>query len=69
MTTTSEDAPEFRVTIEPSATNGLRTVSQILADKPVTVRRERIGPLLGRLDGQGIVRLNRALAFVLGLTD
>ena len=69
MTSTVEDAPDFRVTIEPSGTNGLRTVSQIMADKPVTVRRERIGPLLGHLDRQEITRLNRALGFVLGLAD
>ena len=69
MTSTLENAPDFRVTVEPTEANGLRTVSQIMADKPVTVRRERIGPLLGRLDRQDVTRLNRALAFVLGLAD
>jgi mRNA interferase MazF len=37
------DAPDFRVTIEPRPGNGLRSKFQIMADKPVTVRRERIG--------------------------
>ena len=69
MTTTLEDAPDFRVTIEPTGANGLRAVSQIMADKPVTVRRERIGRRLGALDAAEIARLNRALAFVLGLAD
>ena len=69
MTSTLEDAPDFRVTIEPSGANGLRAVSQIMADKPVTVRRERIGARLGRLDGREVARMNRALAFVLGLAD
>ena len=69
MTSALEDATEFRVTIEPSAANGLRAVSQIMADKPVTLWRERIGQRIGRLDGPEITRLNRALAFVLGLAD
>ena len=69
MTSTIEDAPDFRITIAPSKTNGLRTRSQIMADKPVTVRRERIGDRLGEL-GQGeIKQLNRALALALGLAD
>ena len=69
MTTSLEDAPDFRLTIRPSPSNGLRAVSQIMIDKPVTVRRERVGPRLGRLDRREVMRLNRALAFVLGLAD
>jgi mRNA interferase MazF len=38
-----------------------------MADKPVTVRRERIGRRIGHLDAQDIARLNVALAFVIGL--
>ena len=64
-----EAASGFRVTIEPSAANGLREISQVMADKPVTVRRARLGQRLGRMDGADISRLNRALAFVLGLAD
>lgn len=64
-----EAASSFRVTIEPSVENGLRAVSQIMADKPVTLRRERLGQRIGRLDGPEVARLDRALAFVLGLAD
>ena len=69
MTTRLEDAPDFRLTIQASPTNGLRAVSQIMIDKPLTVRRERIGPRLGRLEEREVTRLNQALAFVLGLAD
>lgn len=69
MTTTIEDAPDFRVTVEPSAANGLRSRSQIMADKPVTVRRERIGGRIGQLSDGDVGRLNVALALVLGLAD
>jgi mRNA interferase MazF len=69
MTSELVDAPDFRVTIDPSEGNGLRVRSQIMADKPVTVRRARIRQLLGRLDDRDIGRLNIALAFVMGLAD
>ncbi len=69
MTTEVVEAPDFRVTIDPSRGNGLRARSQIMADKPVTVRRPRVGQSIGRLDDDDIGRLNIALAFVMGLAD
>ena len=69
MTSEIVEAPDFRVTIDPSDGNGLRARSQIIADKPVTVRRTRIGQSIGRLDDRDIGRLNIALAFVMGLAD
>ena len=67
MTSDVVDTPDFRVVIEPNETNGLRIRSQVMADKPVTVRRERIGKSIGRLTDSDITRLNVALAFVIGL--
>ncbi|MBF0304622.1 MAG: type II toxin-antitoxin system PemK/MazF family toxin [Alphaproteobacteria bacterium] len=69
MTSELVDAPDFRITMEPHAGNGLRERSQIMADKPVTVRRERVGAPIGRLTADEIARLDVALAFVLGLAD
>ena len=69
MTSTLSDAPDFRVTIDPSVRNGLRRASQIMADKPVTVRLGKISDRIGRLDRADVVRLNRALAFCMGLSD
>jgi mRNA interferase MazF len=69
MTSELSEAPEFRVTVEPTEGNGLRARSQVMADKPVTIRRERIGQQVGRLDEQDIARLNVALAFLMGLAD
>lgn len=60
---------DFRVTIEPGAATGLRLRSQIMADKPVTIRRERIGQRIGRLATADLARLNVALALVMGLAD
>jgi mRNA interferase MazF len=69
MTFECSDAPDFRVTIDPTESNGLRVRSQVMADKPVTVRRERVGRQVGHLDEKDISRLNIALAFVMGLAD
>ena len=69
LTSRLADAPDFRITIEPSDDNGLRERSQIMADRPVTIRRERVGPSIGRLMDGEIARLNTALAFVMGLAD
>jgi len=41
ITYTLTDTPDFRVTLEPSDTNGLHLRSQAMADKLTTVRRER----------------------------
>lgn len=69
LTSELANAPDFRITIDPAPENGLRVVSQIMADKPVTIRRRRIGQKIGRLDSRDMARLNAALAFVLGLAD
>jgi mRNA interferase MazF len=69
MTSECTDTPDFRVTIDPTAQNGLRVRSQVMADKPVTVRRERIGRRVGHLEDRDISRINIALAFVMGLAD
>jgi mRNA interferase MazF len=69
MTSEHRDAADFRVTIDPTERNGLRVRSQVMADKPVTIRRERIGRPVGHLDDEDVARLNVALAFVMGLAD
>jgi mRNA interferase MazF len=60
---------DFRITIEPRPETGLRARSQVMADKPVTVRRERVGQRIGRLGAADMARLNVALALVMGLAD
>ena len=64
-----DDVADYRVTVEPALQNGLSRASQIMADKPVTVRRQRVGTLIGSLNRQEIGQLNSALAFVIGLSD
>ncbi|MGO4402974.1 type II toxin-antitoxin system PemK/MazF family toxin [Bosea sp. RAF48] len=61
------DAPLIRLTVEPDATNGLRLASQIMVDKAMTVRRDRIGQAFGYLDPETMITVNRSLALFLGL--
>jgi mRNA interferase MazF len=69
LTSDLVEGPDFRVTLEPTPQNGLRVKSQVMADKPVTIRRERVGQKIGRLDDRDMALLGAALAFVLGLAD
>ena len=62
-------APFRHLADEPGLETGLRVRSQVMADKPVTVCRERIGRRIGRLPVVDIARVNVALAFVMGLAD
>jgi mRNA interferase MazF len=62
-------APPFRVEVEPAAGNGLKIPSQIMVEKVVTVRASRIASVIGRLDDERLLQLDRAFAFVLGLGE
>ena len=69
MTTVFVAVPDLRVTVDPDPENRLIARSQIMADKPVTIRRERIGKVIGRLMRDDLLRLHRCLAFMMGLAD
>ena len=61
------EAPLIRIDIEPSPGNGLRKLSQVMVDKAITVRRERIGPAFGRLDAATLLAVERCLVVFLGI--
>lgn len=60
-------APLLRVTIQPSAENGLRKPSQVMVDKAMTVMRDKVGPAFGRIDADALVEVERCLAVFLGI--
>lgn len=60
-------APLFRITVEPGATSGLHKRSQIMVDKAMTVRREKIGPVVGRIEAVVMLEVERCLAVFLGI--
>lgn len=67
LTSDLRDTPLFRITIDPSAENGLRQRSQIMIDKIQTVPRAKVGPSLGRLSDDEQIAVNRSLMLFLGL--
>jgi mRNA interferase MazF len=69
LPSTSEirSAPQFRITVEPSPSNGLRRISQIMVDKPMTFRRDKIRASFGRMDDATMLRVGRALAVWVGI--
>ncbi|PMR72845.1 type II toxin-antitoxin system PemK/MazF family toxin [Billgrantia endophytica] len=67
FTTSPTEAPLFRLHVEPSSLNGLRTPCRLMADKITTLPKAKLGNRIGRLDDEDMVRLNQALLVFLGL--
>jgi mRNA interferase MazF len=57
----------FRVMLEPTSANGLKTLSQVMTDKISTVSRSKIGESFGRIDDERMRLVDRTLLLVLGL--
>ena len=66
ISSTLVDAPLLRITLDPSEENGLRARSQIMVDKGMSVRRERVGKIIGKADSDTLLSVNRSLAVFLG---
>ncbi len=69
ITSHQAEVPAFRVGLEANRSNGLAHSSQIMVDKLLAVPCARIGAVFGRLDDESLLRLNRTLAFVVGLAE
>jgi mRNA interferase MazF len=67
LTSDLQNFPLFRVVVAPTRENGLRLISQIMIDKAVTVRSEKIGRRIGRVSNDTVRQVDRALARFLGL--
>lgn len=59
--------PRLRPIVEPTVANGLRVRSQIMTDKILSQRRERVRQVIGAIDPETSGRLDTALLLVLGL--
>jgi mRNA interferase MazF len=59
-------APLFRIAVDPNELNGLSRPSQVMVDKPQSIAREKIGAVIGHLDDETMLAVNRALAVFLG---
>jgi len=67
ITSTLQDAPLLRLTVEPSSENGLKKLSQIQTNRIISIKTDRIGATIGRLSESQLVELNRLLALSIGL--
>lgn len=63
------DAPLFRITVEPSEVNGLKKPSQIMVDKAMTVKKEKLGEPFGRANDEVMLEVGRCLAVFLGVAS
>jgi mRNA interferase MazF len=57
----------FRISIDANSDNGLRSRSCIMADKIVSIPKARLRILIGHIDDDDIMALNRAIFVFLGL--
>jgi mRNA interferase MazF len=67
ISSTLIDAPLLRVTVNPDSHNGLDKTSQIMIDKAMTLRQERIGAPFGAASARLMIEVNRLLAVFLGI--
>jgi mRNA interferase MazF len=67
FTTDETEAPLFRLAVSPSALNGLRSPRRVMADKITSVPKSKLGDRIGRLEDEGLLRLNQALIVFPGL--
>lgn len=66
LTTQQTGAPLLRIAVAPGAVSGLASPSYIAIEKITTIRRDRVGQMLGRLMDDELVALTRSLAVFLG---
>jgi mRNA interferase MazF len=67
ITSTLVMAPLLRITVQPSAENGLQKPSQVMVDKAMTVKRDKMGPAFGRIEANTLSEVERCLAVFLGI--
>lgn len=60
-------APLVRVTVDPSPTNGLHAVSQVMIDRVVSAPANKLGGAIGRFGEDLMAEITRRLAFWLGI--
>ena len=67
--TVTAASPLFRLRLVPSANNGLQAPSDGMVDRTMSVRLDKVGDTIGRLDDADMLRISRALALFLGIAS
>jgi mRNA interferase MazF len=61
------ETPLFRVTVQPDDKNGLRSASQVMVDKAMTIKRDKLGDVFGSASDELMLQVSRSLAVFLGI--
>jgi mRNA interferase MazF len=67
VTGTLVAAPLLRITVQPSQSNGLQKPSQVMIDKVLTVKRDKVGAVFGHIEPETLIEVERCLAVFLGI--
>lgn len=67
VSSTLTETPLFRITVQPSKSNGLQKPSQIMVDKAMTVKRDKLGIAFGSAGVEVMLEVGRCLALFLGI--
>lgn len=67
VSSTLVDAPLLRVTVQPNDKNGLQNPSQMMIDKAMTVKRDKLGEASGSASDEVMLEIGRCLAVFLGI--
>jgi len=69
ITSSLVDAPFLRFSLHPSPTNHLKKESQVMIDKIMTVRMERVGSKVGKVAAESLREIERLLVLFLGIAS
>ena len=69
LTSHIHETPLFRFYVEPSPENGLSVPSQVQIDKVMTVPREKIGEVIGKLSHKQMYEITKLLALWIGIAE
>lgn len=67
VSSTLVDAPLFRVTVQPDKINNMQKPSQVMVDKAMTVKRDKLGEAFGSAGDEVMLEVGRCLAVFLGI--
>lgn len=67
VSSTLVDAPLFRVSVQPDKINNMQKSSQVMVDKAMTVKRDKLGAAFGSASDKVMLEVGRCLAVFLGI--
>jgi mRNA interferase MazF len=69
LTSHLRETPLFRFHVEPTLDNGLSVPSQVQTDKLMTIPREKIGRIIGKLSRKHMYEITKLLALWIGIAE